>query len=1468
MVDNAFDTLRNLSPTSANLGAPEPSWSKLIGASLEDKYASSVNFLNEQIKFGFDPKNKDPNFNAIDHIPEGLEKYTHHLISAENADQLTFKVNNLYRALKVDETLSRSSFGALAISEFVDPINYISLPLRAAKTIGGGFRAGAISTGGVALAQEAIRYPIDPTVTALESGLNIGASAIFGGAINSMVSIPAARRFKAAQDAETEIGELNKALRGDGVQATTVAGGPDASIPENIFTDSWIYKSATTPMKRIITNPNIPNDVKLDTLAIANDSGILLSANKKGQKIGNSVFQNAKLHQGTWVKAYDEIATIWGESTGSGVTKPLDYMTKRKSFEEWVTEIDGKAIRGEKPANDFEARAMQKLNEFYDEWEVRLKDEGLIGSEGYYKKYMLDREARLKVAEARLAKTKDAVHAKNIGTQIDRFKKEIAETKQQLDDLGAMGKLTPPNEDIFRPRYWDFSAIEANRPEFEKILAKWYQSNPETYTKLPNGKWGKVKMSSSPDAIAKRVKDTVDRMLNDPDPLDPDKMFYGVGKSKHFKHRALDIPNRLVLDYMQRNPISIMKAYTQKTSGRYEFSKKFGGGSIDDVLDGTYDKMMDAGASIDEIRATQKEQRILYDRVVGSVLRRPDAMNQGVARLLRSAAQLSYLGGAVLATITEPAKIVMEHGFAPTMKGLFSVLDKNALKMGGLEIRAAGEALERLLGNVQMRLSEDLNNNPFRGDYLDKATDAFFTLNGLGPVTRILKDFDGMMRSHTLIDYSVRWADPNKKITKMEKEYLLRYNIDEADAKRIAASNWEKTDSGLYMANTEEWAKPDFEAIKNKIAKAYNAPKNSTSSKLSKILYAKRTAPKGYSREEILKKIKTESDNDLAFHVTSDPSGIVQNGVEGGGFTIGSIHPDKGYGDYITVYNIKSLKKLHNVGKDEDLKTVYRGRSMEPEHKSKFAEELYGDGNASFDMRGTKPIAVYHISEMPDYMLKRPKGPSYEERMMGGDGEYGVMEDQFTTKLHHAYLTGKDVTKVEGYDHFNGYPRAETEADLKKYFDELQSYKNYRPTETQNLAGEKELLNMFKDEFYVGRIVTDQTIVDDVFGRQDKPNILGQADGVGLEIPATVYLNLRQIKQSYNKLKNREDLKKFKEQLEEAINTGQITDVQYRHQMGYVKNIDKFNTEADFANFVLLHELHHTTTLQRAGESLADFEQRIDDLAYNYIKNEKEAGLNLAAEKEYNKQMQEADETVQTFRNALGSGVMNTILMGTPADKPTITDGIVYIPMRVASKFGMKEDPVNKGYARIENGMLGLPFQFYSYALAAVNKTMGAYAHGQVKSKYIGASLALGLGYMTLNLKTPDWVEMSYQDKFLRSLDYSGLMPIMTDMFYTGMTTALALGGPNVTGGAIQPKFPQKPDTGEAITGILGAGPSYGLDMYRNMAELITGDVGKGTSDLVGDLPFMNIFWLRGLVNDFRKFAKDEIDMPRGIGGF
>ena len=206
--------------------------------------------------------------------------------------------------------------------------------------------------------------------------------------------------------------------------------------------------------------------------------------------------------------------------------------------------------------------------------------------------------------------------------------------------------------------------------------------------------------------------------------------------------------------------------------------------------------------------------------------------------------------------------------------------------------------------------------------------------------------------------------------------------------------------------------------------------------------------------------------------------------------------------------------------------------------------------------------------------------------------------------------------------------------------------------------------------------------------------------------------------------------------------------------------------------------------------------------------------------------------------------------------------------MRVAGKFGMKEDSSYKGYARIENGLLGLPFQFYSYSLAAVNKTMGAYAHGQLKSQYIGTAIAMGLGYMALQAKTPDWVELSFQDQFARSLDYSGIMPLYSDMFYTAMTTTIALGGPNITGGALQTKFPQEADTLDAVTGVLGAGPSITTDLGRAVYEMTTGDIGKGSKDFIRNLPYARLWFLKGKVNELTNMLGEELDGPRGMGRF
>ena len=212
---------------------------------------------------------------------------------------------------------------------------------------------------------------------------------------------------------------------------------------------------------------------------------------------------------------------------------------------------------------------------------------------------------------------------------------------------------------------------------------------------------------------------------------------------------------------------------------------------------------------------------------------------------------------------------------------------------------------------------------------------------------------------------------------------------------------------------------------------------------------------------------------------------------------------------------------------------------------------------------------------------------------------------------------------------------------------------------------------------------------------------------------------------------------------------------------------------------------------------------------------------------------------------------MNTIISGTPADKPIITDGVVYLPIRIAKQFGFKEDARVKGYARLENGFLGLPFQFYSFMFGSVNKTVAAFAHGQIKNRAIGSAVMLGLAYMTLKYRTPDsvWQNMSVQDKAARTIDSSGLLSLYSDLFYTTMQTTLAMGGPNITGGFLSPKFKPKGGTSDAIFNLAGAGPNWAADLLSGVYSFASGDYAGGGRDIVRSLPANNLWFLKGEIN-------------------
>lgn len=1284
-------------------------WKDTLPASFGYQYQPILDSIRNTLTYG---TKRQEGYNPLDDV-DGYEQYQHVLMDALSPQHMSDLKLQIDENLKRRQVLADSSFLANLGAGIFDPINLVALPFGgAATTLGRQFlRSGA----GVATVQtglEVARAPFDPLATPSEVGINIGSAFVIGGTIGSLLTVPARRKSTAISKTKDEVDEFTRAIgdftaedavllgqretrvlgkstkeeldalrtqvpktieglqRGlDQAEADFRAGKIDVDeldqkknalnitkseaemelrnvrreealrraedinskgvddmygMAENAFTDSWLYKGVTTPFKRVVQG-KIPTQVKEVMVKLAGDAGTLFKMNQYGIATPKSVYQYAQTANGEWLQVYSKMLEKFGEHTKKGYNTVIDVNLSNidGSFSKFLQEANRKYVNNVAGESNAESEAIKLLQDFYKNWEGKLKEVGLLGDVNRLKSKIIEKERQLERIDLEINKMELSFDEGTRGLtakQQDRLnrlrtRKARVQTALAEDELSiALAKDQaglPTNEEFMFPRYWNRDAIRARRQEFARILYDWYEKNPTVYEQNPLAfegrqvrniseltddeiaarygnqfnvkrivtdteevleqqgsspilgkhvyfdnnagivyinkqrafrrfeqikkdsvdpiaarqkldqldpatvQWhhqkfmldnsekfktfndfmdfviahelhhGKIKLkykedivslemrvnkaamdfldrelpdirsrqpvmvkkdlSTDKDAIAKRVDETIDQIIGLSDPANDMNAFYGAGKSKHFRHRKLDIPNSLVYEFIQTDPLAVMKAYTQRVAPQYEFAKMFGGKSIDDILDDVDDDMLSAGKSMNEVNAVRRDILHMYDRVVGTVLREPDAIDQRAATVLRDAAQLNYLGSAGFSTLPDFAKIMMEHELKDVFKVLFSTITDSRVRRTAQEGKLSGEIHEIISGDTHMRLVDDITNNPFAegtyNKYVGKLKWGFYLANLLAPMTNIMKRMDAMVRGHSIIQMSVRLAGGDKKPTKFEIEYLARYGIDKAKATQIKKlvddGVIERTENGLYLPNTDKW-----------------------------------------------------------------------------------------------------------------------------------------------------------------------------------------------------------------------------------------------PSEAQALRKE--------------------------------------------------------------------------------------------------------------------------------------------------------------------------------FRSTMNSGIMNTILMGTPADKPIINDGIVYVPYRIAKNFGMKEDAKFRGYSRIENGFLGLPFQFYSYTLAAVNKITASYATGQARNRAVALAASMGLAYMGLELKNPDWVmdKMPIEDKIARSFDMSGVASLYTDITYTAMHTSLALGGPDISMGLLQPKFPQEENYADAIAGVAGAGPSIGLDVGRGVSDLVTGNYGEGAKQIMRSMPLARLWIWKDYMNE------------------
>tara|TARA_B100001287_G_scaffold127058_1_gene107149 strand:- start:3029 stop:6517 length:3489 start_codon:yes stop_codon:yes gene_type:complete len=222
----------------------------------------------------------------------------------------------------------------------------------------------------------------------------------------------------------------------------------------------------------------------------------------------------------------------------------------------------------------------------------------------------------------------------------------------------------------------------------------------------------------------------------------------------------------------------------------------------------------------------------------------------------------------------------------------------------------------------------------------------------------------------------------------------------------------------------------------------------------------------------------------------------------------------------------------------------------------------------------------------------------------------------------------------------------------------------------------------------------------------------------------------------------------------------------------------------------------------------------------------------------------------QSFINALETGIHNTVVIASNADKPIIVRGAAYVKYRKWMKpLGLEPDPrVSVGdekVVKVSDGVLALPFVFMSFGLGALPRVTARLADPTQRHRMVQVMSAVALGYGVLKMRKSDWwfENNSYQDILARSIDYAGLAGIYGDIAYTGLEMLAGAGVIDEKKSFIKPKY-YGIDGYDALSAPFGAPVGLLHGYGKSISNFVNGEVDEGVRELARNTPnFLTIPW-------------------------
>jgi hypothetical protein len=1056
--------------------------------------------------------------------------------------------------------------------------------------------------------------------------------------------------------------------------------------------------------------------------------------------------------------------------------------------------------------------------------------------------------------------------------------------------------LLPRGVDNYVNHVWRIDQVEARREEFTKKITTLFERDQF-------------------EGAEDRAKRWVSHLLGetDEDVLSPGGSGGGV---MYIGHRQINATFEEFGDFLETDIQLLMQHYVNKMVPAIEMHRMFGDRTMKRKIDEMRTHLAIKYADLPEKQRLKKigDQIQLIedarDRVLGTFgVNSASQWSLRGVRALKNVSVLNHMGSAVVAAITDPSRMMMRAGMGDTMRYALAHFDAGAegLAMSKQMAKLAGQAGEFASWGTNARFQHGDSliraNGTMVERGLDMAVPYFFMGSGLTPWTIWMKEFTGGLAAHVIISDIQKIAkavESGKPVDQKILKRMLAQGINERDAVIISKMPIETYGPHkLKLANVKAWRGTDGDYAREKFLAALQGEIQTsimTASPGDKarifdgVVYKSKARYKvekqisdlETQRSEVLEKIRAiRSDAsipdsimpsllgdkpDLAeLAVRQDRAREISNGfygrnaVQAAEWLMGNTKPE-----YVPVATkvVERLQMLERAGMKTSVTILERGSPNVLGKATAHAEVKFGRTTGTTGgISVTDPEVNVVYRGLTDDTTTKKMPPLSDEIALH--------------ELIHAAIHGSIKLAREG-------STFETAPKLSQAYMELAQLR-FRIVERHKkrvAKAKKGGLTLLPIEERFSKWNTldneDEFVAWGMTSREFQEYLEGIPSPSGLKTMFDDFVNLVR------------DMLGFAPGQETSLSkliqiTGDLLDVDAT-ELRALGNARRTRMVAEYptaAEKAFQPDISMPTPTQQpltgTSKDLGDVTQRVSEGDPAIPRPRFLDALLAELEAKNSTAGDQAPQDIPTVTETL----FNPEDAAAPTPEPTLpslnldrpsaqkaTDIVLTKDEMIAplleqlSEIGKQSGILKNSAPRVGRGgspLLGLPFQFMSFAVAAGPKLLGSMLNDRDRSRAMGALTMLSTGYLISRFWDNDadrWDDMSLDQKFYKAFDRSGLGGIISTMGATADTFDVGLGA------ALdwtQPYGPAK--FSEKVGRIAGAGPG---DVVSFAQALLDPDLSiKERASMIRRVtPGNNLFYLKGLFksvgNALAEFVEED----------